>query len=82
LVVPVTGKGPWGPLGNRENQMNNQTEWMTSEEFRHWLGLGKTKTQELLQSGAIPSYRIGRRRIIRREDVERFLEQNRYEPGA
>jgi excisionase family DNA binding protein len=63
--------------------MNNEAEQlMSSEELRRWLGLGKTKTQELLQSGAIPSYRIGRRRIIRCQDVERFLEENRYEPGV
>jgi excisionase family DNA binding protein len=59
--------------------MENDREFMSSEEIRQWLGLGKTKTQELLQNGTIPSYRIGRIRRIRRQDVERFLEQNRYE---
>ena len=54
-------------------------EWMSSEELRSWLGLGKTKIQSLLQSGAIPSYRIGRVRRIRREDVLQYLERNRHE---
>ena len=56
-------------------------EWMSSEELRSWVGLRKTKIQSLLQSGAIPSYRIGKVRRIRRADVERFLEQNRSESG-
>ena len=62
--------------------MEKTTEWMSSEELRRWLGLGKTKTQILLQSGAIPSYKIGRIRRIRRDDVEQWLEEHRYEPGA
>jgi excisionase family DNA binding protein len=51
------------------------------QELRRWLGLGKTKTQEILQTGQIPSYRIGRVRRIRRADIEHFLEQNRFESG-
>jgi excisionase family DNA binding protein len=58
-----------------------EQEWFSAEELRRWLGLGKTKVQELLQSGEIPSYRIGRLRRIRRADVERFLERNRTESG-
>lgn len=58
-----------------------QQEWFSAEDLRRWLGLGKTKTQELLQTGEIPSYRIGRIRRIRRDDIERFLERNRSELG-
>jgi excisionase family DNA binding protein len=61
--------------------LDQQREWFSAEELRRWLSLGKTKTQELLQSGEIPSYRIGRVRRIRRADVEHFLEQNRFESG-
>jgi excisionase family DNA binding protein len=58
-----------------------EQEWFSAEELRRWLGLGKTKVQELLQTGEIPSYRIGRVRRIRRADIEHFLEQNRFESG-
>ena len=58
---------------------HQQREWFSAEELRRWLGLGKTKVQELLQTGEIPSYRIGRVRRIRRADVEYFLELNRFE---
>jgi excisionase family DNA binding protein len=61
--------------------MDHQREWFSAEELRRWLGLGKTKTQELLQSGRIPSYRIDKVRRIRRADIEHFLEQNRFESG-
>jgi excisionase family DNA binding protein len=53
-------------------------DWYSPDELWQWLGLGRTKTYELLRSGEIPSYRIGR---IRREDIEAWLEQNKYQTG-
>ena len=51
---------------------------MTPVELQAWLGCGKTKTWNLLWTGQIPSYRVGRLVRVRREDVEAFLERNRY----
>ncbi len=56
-------------------------EWFTTDELVRWLGLGRTKTYEMLRSGEIPSYKIGRVRRIRRQDVEAWLESNRFCPG-
>lgn len=56
-------------------------EWFTADELIRWLGLGRTKTYELLRSGEIPSYKIGRVRRIRRQDIEAWLKQNRCQPG-
>ena len=56
-------------------------EWFTTDELVRWLGLGRTKTYEMLRSGEIPSYKIGRVRRIRRQDVEVWLEKNRFRPG-
>jgi excisionase family DNA binding protein len=55
-------------------------EWFTTDELIRWLRLGRTKTYELLRTGEIPSYKIGRVRRIRRGDVEAWLERNRYPP--
>lgn len=56
-------------------------EWYSPDELWRWLGLGRTKTYELLQSGEIPSYKIGRVRRIRRQDIEAWLECNRSYSG-
>jgi excisionase family DNA binding protein len=58
-----------------------EKEWFTTDELIRWLGLGRTKTYELLRSGEIPSYRIGRVRRIRRQDIEAWLERNRCQLG-
>jgi excisionase family DNA binding protein len=52
-------------------------EWYSPDELWRWLGLGRTKIYELLRSGEIPSYKIGRVRCIRRRDIEAWLERNR-----
>jgi excisionase family DNA binding protein len=41
----------------------------------------RTKLNELLQSGELPSFKVGRRRFIRRGDITKWLEQYRYHPG-
>lgn len=56
-------------------------EWHSPDELWRWLGLGRTKTYELLQSGEIPSYKIGRVRRIRRQDIEAWLKRKRCRPG-
>src|SRR5829696_8412859 len=58
-----------------------EKEWFTTDELIRWLGLGRTKTYELLRSGEIPSYKIGRVRRIRRRDIEDWLERNRCHFG-
>jgi excisionase family DNA binding protein len=67
---------------DKQTQLTGEREWLTSSELQAWLGLGRTKTFELLNNPdpdrGIPNYRIGRKIIIRRRDVEDWLEQNRY----
>ena len=58
-----------------------QKEWFTTDELVRWLGLGRTKAYEMLRSGEIPSYKIGRIRRIRRRDVEAWLERNKFGAG-
>jgi excisionase family DNA binding protein len=55
-----------------------QKEWFTTDELVNWLGLGRTKAYEMLRSGEIPSYKIGRIRRIRRQDVDAWLERKKY----
>jgi len=55
-------------------------EFLKPEEVSQLLRCGRTKTYELLQSGEIASYRVGRNRIVRRSDVVAWLAEQREEP--
>jgi len=72
-----------GEVGDIPPVLREETEaeikdWYSPDELWRWLGLGRTKTYELLRSGEIPSYKIGRVRRIRRQDIEAWLARNRY----
>lgn len=54
-----------------------EKEWLTIADFQNWIGLGRSKAYQLVQSGEIPSYRIGRVVRLRRKDVEAWLAENR-----
>lgn len=54
-------------------------EFLSAEELRRWLGLGRTKIFEVLNaSDGIPNYRIGRKIVVRRQEVLAWLEENRH----
>jgi excisionase family DNA binding protein len=62
-------------------ETNTEQDLMTVDEVIRWLRLGRTRTNELLRSGSIPSYKLGRRRLVRRTDVEEWLEEHRADPS-
>jgi excisionase family DNA binding protein len=61
---------------------SGRDQMLSPSELQEWLGCGRSMTYKLLATGAIPSYKVGRRLIrIRHSDVIAFLEENRYHPG-
>jgi excisionase family DNA binding protein len=56
-----------------------QSELMTVDETIRLLRLGRTRVNEILRSGDLPSYKLGRRRLVRRRDIEEWLERHKDE---
>lgn len=46
------------------------------------LGMGKSWVYRRLKSGEIPSIKLGHNIKIKREDLERYLESQRYQPSS
>ncbi len=70
----------------KRDRPTGEGDMLTSGELQSWLGLGRTKIFELLNNPdpdqGIPNHRVGRRIIIRRRDVEDWLERHRYGAGG
>ncbi len=49
-------------------------------ELQEWLGCGRSMTYNLLATGTIPSFKVGRLTRIKPSDVNEFIERNRYRP--
>jgi excisionase family DNA binding protein len=60
---------------------SEEREYLKPLEAADLLRCGRTKIYEILQTGALPSYRVGRNRIIKRADVVAWLLSQRCEPG-
>ncbi len=55
-----------------KTQSDNQ--WLTGiPMIASYLGLGKTKVSELLKSGTLNSYRVGKKVMIRKTDLDSFI---------
>jgi excisionase family DNA binding protein len=61
----------------RDNMNTVEEELLTVEQVQELLKVGRTFAYSLVRSGELPSYRVGRLLRIRRQDVDRWLEDNR-----
>lgn len=52
-----------------------KSTWLTPAEAVEESGIGRTRLYGFLTSGALPSAKVGRTRHIRRQDLDRFLEE-------
>ena len=57
-----------------ETESSETREWLSVREIQDLLGIGATKSYELVSSGQIPSVRIGRAIRVSRRELERWLE--------
>lgn len=56
-------------------------EYLTPIEVAELLRCGRTKIYEILATGSLVSYRVGKKRIVKRADVARWVAEQRFEPG-
>ena len=49
-------------------------------EVTQELGMGKSWVYSRIQSGEIPSVKLGRNIKVKRQDLENYLENQRYQP--
>jgi hypothetical protein len=48
---------------------------MSINDFSAWARLGRTRIYEEINAGALPSFKIGRRRFIKATDATAWLEE-------
>ncbi len=76
-----------GALSGQERQerpgaQQGGLDLLSIEDVCQELGMGKSWTYRRVKSGEIPSVKLGRNIKVRREDLEEYLESQRYRPLA
>jgi excisionase family DNA binding protein len=69
-------------METQNEHQQGHAEVMTVNEVCEALRLGRTVVNSYLWDGTLPSLKVGRRRLILRSDLEQFLQEHRYTPGA
>lgn len=54
---------------------------LSIEEAQEYLGLGRTKLYSLLKTGKLKALKLGKRTLIRRVDLDIFLENLEHYPA-
>lgn len=56
------------PEGNR-----GRDEWMTVIEMQEYMGASRSKAYDLIWSGEVDSYRLGRKFLVSRASVDAYI---------
>jgi prophage regulatory protein len=54
------------------------SEWLSLKDVQQLLGIGRTKTYELVVTGELPAVRIGRCIRINRRELDEWLHRQCY----
>ena len=72
----------FGHTGERPGTMSERIHWMSTKEAAEHLGVTLRSLYRFIDEGSLPAYRFGRVIRLKQDDVERFIEQCRIEPGS
>lgn len=61
--------------------MTEDNRWLTTDEVLKSYPFGRTRLYDALLRGTLKSSRWGRRYLVKRADIERWLDENRHNPG-
>ena len=54
------------------------SEWLSLKDVQQMLGIGRTKTYELVTTGELPAVRVGRCIRVNRQELDEWLRAQRY----
>ena len=49
------------------------SDWLTVAETGRYMRAGKTKTYQMIRNGDVESYRLGRKILVSRKSIDRYI---------
>ena len=71
-----------GEMAPERPQERQGLDLLSIPELCQELGMGKSWVYRRLRSGEIPSVKLGRSIKVKREDLEEYLEKQRFQPAT
>ena len=70
--------GRYDTEGDVMSVTTRKPEWLALKDVQQLLGIGRTKTYELVVTGELPAVRIGRCIRINRRELDEWLHRQHY----
>lgn len=64
-------------MREKQTAESNYPPNLRVEQAAEYIGVSRMQVFRLLRAGELGSFRVGRRRIIRRADCDEYIERNR-----
>lgn len=61
---------------------SSEIVWLSTQDAAKRLGITTRTLYRFIDQGELPGYRLGRVIRLKQEDVDRFIEASRIEPGS
>ena len=53
-------------------------KWLTLEQIAGYLQMSTSSIYKMAQAGKIPSYKVGRQWRFRKDEIDKWVEQNKF----
>lgn len=67
-------------LNQRNSLQNSIAKWIPIKEVMNWLNYGPTQMSALIKSNSLTVSRVGKRKFILKESLDKLLEKNKINP--
>lgn len=65
-------------IGNRKQKDLTMDKWLTLEQIAEYLQMSTSSIYKMAQAGKIPAYKVGRQWRFKREEIDRWVERNKF----
>ena len=64
--------------GNTKQNNTPMDKWLTLEQIAEYLQMSTSSIYKMAQAGKIPAYKVGRQWRFKREEIDRWIEKNKF----
>lgn len=63
-----------------KNKQENPTmdKWLTLEQIAEYLQMSTSSIYKMAQAGKIPAYKVGRQWRFKKEEIDRWVQRNKF----
>jgi len=65
-------------IGKNKQGELNMDKWLTLEQIAEYLQMSTSSIYKMAQAGKIPAYKVGRQWRFKKEEIDQWVEKNKF----